>query len=174
MESVMPEQQDYRLVVTSDWHLDAMTAGMNRFDDVSGGGQAGTDTWEQGDLVRITDPNLAFEPGTTDGTFSVPLDIELFAPGTDTNALHFVTNDIQVGASNAGRTTDATSINSHATTTYAPAAPYIFRRRNSRPKLINLSPISLNGAPLFSGVCTWEGKNCGHVHWQRLYHLGKQ
>lgn len=39
--------------------------------NVSGGGLTGTDTWQRADLIQIADPNLAFEHGTTDGTFSV-------------------------------------------------------------------------------------------------------
>lgn len=39
--------------------------------NVSSGGLTGTDTWQRADLIQIADPNLAFEHGTTDGTFSV-------------------------------------------------------------------------------------------------------
>jgi hypothetical protein len=68
--------------------------------DVTGGGQPGTDTWLKGDLIQVADPNLAFEPGTTNRTFSVAFSIEPFAPGGSINAVHYVTSNIQVGASN--------------------------------------------------------------------------
>jgi hypothetical protein len=68
--------------------------------DVTSGGQTGTDTWQKGDLVQIAGPNLAFEPGTTSGTFSVAFDADLFAPGKNVDAIHYVSRDIQVGASN--------------------------------------------------------------------------
>ena len=68
-------------------------------DDVTNGGQPGVEDFEEGDILQLSDPNLAFEPGGTDGTISVPFDVELFSPGTDINAVHFVTADIQIGAS---------------------------------------------------------------------------
>ena len=67
--------------------------------DVSLAGTPGIEDWQSADLVKFTDPNLAFESGGTDGTASVAFDIELFAPGKDLNALHLVDADIQVGAS---------------------------------------------------------------------------
>ena len=66
---------------------------------MTNGGQPGVEDFEEGDILQLSDPNLAFEPGGTDGTISVPFDVELFSPGTDINAVHFVTADIQIGAS---------------------------------------------------------------------------
>ena len=68
--------------------------------DVSAGGQPGTDTWDEGDLLQLNDPNLAFAPSTTDGTFSTAFDIDLFSSGKDIDGVHFVTADILLGTTN--------------------------------------------------------------------------
>ncbi len=67
--------------------------------DVVGGGQSGTSTWQSGDALRVGDPNFSLGAGTTDGTVSVAFDMENFASGASTTALHYVSSDIQVGAS---------------------------------------------------------------------------
>jgi len=70
--------------------------------DVSGGGQAlGINSWDKGDLVQIADPSLQLEQaGTTSGTFSEAFDGEFYAPGVNVNGAHYVSADIQLGASN--------------------------------------------------------------------------
>lgn len=68
--------------------------------DVSGGGQPGSDTWQKGDLVEIAEPNLAFEPDTTSGTFAVAFDGDSFAAGPNIDAVHYVSINMRVGSSN--------------------------------------------------------------------------
>ena len=67
---------------------------------VTGGGQPGIDTWREGDLVQIADPNLAFDPGSTNGTFSVAASMNTFISDKNVSAVHYVGADMQVGASN--------------------------------------------------------------------------
>ena len=66
---------------------------------VTSGGQPGTDTWDDEDIIGVSDPNLAFEPGGTNGTFSIAFDTTLFAAGSDLNANHYVSNNLTVGSS---------------------------------------------------------------------------
>ncbi|MGB5200030.1 MAG: DNRLRE domain-containing protein, partial [Sedimenticolaceae bacterium] len=63
--------------------------------NVSGSGAPGLDTWQNGEAIQLGDPDLAFEPGTTDGTFSSAANLETLA-GTDidVDALHYVTRDL--------------------------------------------------------------------------------
>ncbi len=95
--------------------------------DVNAGGQPGNDTWQDGDLVRIANPNLAFGPGTTNGTFSVAFDIDLYAPGAKVNASHYVTSDIRVGTSNFQLVSGDLILSTKGTSTFtsasAPSAP---------------------------------------------------
>ncbi|MDJ0852785.1 MAG: DUF4347 domain-containing protein, partial [Myxococcota bacterium] len=66
--------------------------------DVSGGGQPGEDDFSEGDLIAIGDPNLDLGPGTTNGTFSIGIDVDAFAPGIDLGAAHVVSRNIMVGS----------------------------------------------------------------------------
>lgn len=68
--------------------------------DVSNGGQPGTDDWDDADLIEIADPFLNLGPGATSGTFAVTFAGNGFDPGWDISAAHYVTRDIQIGASN--------------------------------------------------------------------------
>ncbi len=68
---------------------------------VSSGGQPGTEDWRKADLVQIAGPNLGFEQaGITDGTFGMAFDGDFFAPSKNVVGSHYVSADIQVGASN--------------------------------------------------------------------------
>ncbi|MEQ9407983.1 MAG: DUF4347 domain-containing protein, partial [Fuerstiella sp.] len=67
----------------------------------SNSGVPGLDSWDSGDLLQHGNPNLSLEPGTTDGTFSLAFNIDLFASGATTNAVHYVTSNITVGTTNA-------------------------------------------------------------------------
>ncbi len=70
-------------------------------DDVSAGGQSlGIDTWDEGDLIQMTDPSLAFAPSATNGTFSTAFDIELFGTNKNIDGVHYVTADILLGTTN--------------------------------------------------------------------------
>ncbi len=66
--------------------------------DVTSGGQPGTDTFSEGDLIAIRDPNLDLGPGTTNGTFSIAIDVDAFAPGIDLSAAHVVSRNITIGS----------------------------------------------------------------------------
>ena len=67
--------------------------------NVSAGGQPGVENWSQADLVTIGDPNLDLGPGTTDGTFSIGIDVDAFAPNADLISAHVVSNDTPIGTS---------------------------------------------------------------------------
>ncbi len=73
---------------------------------VSGGGQPGLDTWRNGDILQLADPNLTFEDGIdptnviSNGTVALASDMNTFINDDNINALHYVSTDIQVGASN--------------------------------------------------------------------------
>ncbi|MBU1057444.1 MAG: DUF4347 domain-containing protein, partial [Proteobacteria bacterium] len=77
-------------------HQDALW--LSTESDENSGGQPGIDTWLKGDLLEINDPNLSFGP-TTDGTVSIAFSADAFAPGKDVSAIHYVSIDIQLGAS---------------------------------------------------------------------------
>lgn len=70
---------------------------LSTLDDVSGSGAPGLDAWTDGEVISFADPNLVFEPGTTDGTFSSVLNLDDFGNGADIDALHYVGSDITVG-----------------------------------------------------------------------------
>ncbi|MEQ1850830.1 MAG: DUF4347 domain-containing protein, partial [Chthoniobacteraceae bacterium] len=63
---------------------------------------SGALTYNDGQVARLTDPNLALGPGTTAGTFSQVFDIDAFA--ADGNAkiegLHYVSRAVTVGTTN--------------------------------------------------------------------------
>ena len=62
--------------------------------NVGTSGAPGLSAWENGEVIQLGDPNLAFEPGTTDGTFSSALNLETLA-GTniDVDALFSITGN---------------------------------------------------------------------------------
>ncbi len=66
--------------------------------NVSSSGAPGLDSWENGEVIELADPNLQFAPGTTDGTFASALNLEALA-GTDldVDSLHYVTLNITLG-----------------------------------------------------------------------------
>ena len=70
-------------------------------DDVSGSGAPGLDAWTNGEVITLTNPNLIFEPGTTNGTFSSILNLDDFGNGADIDALHYVGSAITVGSTNS-------------------------------------------------------------------------
>ncbi|TKB11846.1 cadherin-like domain-containing protein [Desulforhopalus sp. IMCC35007] len=68
--------------------------------DVSNGGQQGTDTWNDSDIIGIANPDLNLG-NTTSGNFSTAALLSAFADkDTDIDALHYVSRDIQIGSSN--------------------------------------------------------------------------
>jgi hypothetical protein len=69
-------------------------------DDVVSSGAPGLDSWTDGEALFFGDPNLAFEPTGTNGTFSSALDLNPFfdSGDVDVTALHYVTTDITVGS----------------------------------------------------------------------------
>ncbi|MCI0462753.1 MAG: tandem-95 repeat protein, partial [Gemmataceae bacterium] len=66
-------------------------------------GSAGALSWTDGEVIQFGDPGLAFEPGTTSGTFSTLFDLDAFT--TDGNAnvtgLHAVSRTLMVGSTNS-------------------------------------------------------------------------
>ncbi|MFO0699340.1 MAG: DUF4347 domain-containing protein, partial [Nitrospira sp.] len=55
-------------------------------------------SWTDGEIIKFGDPNLAFDPGTTSGTFSkTSFNLDTFAGSDeDVNALHYVKTNITV------------------------------------------------------------------------------
>ena len=74
---------------------------LSTLDDVTSSGAPGLDAWTDGEALEIADPNLALEPGATDGTFSSVFNLDDFAGDADIDAIHYVDNDITVGSSNS-------------------------------------------------------------------------
>lgn len=66
--------------------------------NVTSSGAPGLNAWQNGEVIQLADPNLAFDPGTTNGTFSSAFNLEALA-GTniDVDALHYVTRNITLG-----------------------------------------------------------------------------
>ncbi|MFT7649297.1 MAG: hypothetical protein ACI8Y4_004058 [Candidatus Poriferisodalaceae bacterium] len=67
---------------------------------VTGSGAPGLDTWTDGTVLNLADPNLAFEPeGATGGTFSSEFNLDGLVLDGDANvtATHYVGTDITVG-----------------------------------------------------------------------------
>ncbi|MFM9964548.1 MAG: DUF2341 domain-containing protein [Planctomycetaceae bacterium] len=59
-------------------------------------------TYNDGQIARFSDPNLALGSGTSNGTFSNVFDIDTFASdgNADIDGLHFVNSSVTVGTSN--------------------------------------------------------------------------
>ena len=68
-------------------------------EDVTLSGVAGLDNWTAGELLSMGDPNLAFEPGTTNGTFASAFNLDTFTldGDADITAFHQVSGDITLG-----------------------------------------------------------------------------
>ncbi len=97
-------------------------------------------SWTDGEVMRFGDPNLAFEPGTTAGTFSSIFDIDAFAADGKANvsALYRVAGTITVGggadsfalqagdlllSTNANETLGGVAVTSKDLVTFRPASP---------------------------------------------------
>ena len=61
-------------------------------------GVKGLDSWVDGDVLQFGDPDLALEPGGTDGTLSLVFNVDKFAAGVQIDALHYVTTNITIGS----------------------------------------------------------------------------
>lgn len=69
-------------------------------DVASPSGAPGLDSWTDATVLLFSDPNLAFEPGTTGGTFSSAVNMESLVQDGNMGslaAIHYVSNDITVG-----------------------------------------------------------------------------
>ena len=77
--------------------LPELTLHISTKDPVVAGGQPGTDTWQEEDLIAIGDPQLNLGPATTSGTFSEAFDLDGLAPGTNTTGAHLVGRNIDAG-----------------------------------------------------------------------------
>lgn len=64
---------------------------------VSSSGASCLNSWSSAELVQLGHPNLAFEPGTTSGTFSSITDLNNFTFFTDVTAIHYVSRNMTVG-----------------------------------------------------------------------------
>ena len=78
------------------WLSTTSDIGPAYFQDPSG--VPGLDSWSDGTVVGMGDPNLSFGSGTTTGTFSAVTNFDAFAAdfNVDITGLHYVTNDITV------------------------------------------------------------------------------
>lgn len=88
--------------LTIDYTTDTWTAPLwiTTGGDVKNGGQQGTETWNDSDIIRIANPDLSLG-NTTSGDFSTAALLSSFAhKDTDIDALHYVSRDIQIGSSN--------------------------------------------------------------------------
>ncbi|GJL51164.1 MAG: hypothetical protein NPIRA01_23910 [Nitrospirales bacterium] len=65
--------------------------------NVSGSGASCLNSWSSAQLVQLKQPSLAFEPGTTSGTFSSISDLNNFTFFTDVTAIHYVSRNMTVG-----------------------------------------------------------------------------
>jgi len=61
-------------------------------------GVKGLDSWVDGDVLQFGDPDIALEPGGTDGTLSLVFNVDNFAANAQIDALHYVTADITIGS----------------------------------------------------------------------------
>ena len=89
----------YATTVEMKSHVEASEVWLSTLASIVGGGAPGDDTWNDGEVVRITDPNLAFGAGTTNGTFSQAIDMTAFG-ADNVDAVHFVSRDMTVGTNN--------------------------------------------------------------------------
>ena len=92
-------------------HLVALTPAVDAHDELwlttrtdvaSPSGAPGLDSWLAGQAIAFGDPNLALEPATTNGTFSMAFDVNSHVLGVaELDAVHYVTTDLTVGTANA-------------------------------------------------------------------------
>jgi CSLREA domain-containing protein len=70
-------------------------------DVASPSGVKGLDAWVDGDVLQFGDPDLALEPGGSDGTLSRAFNLDMFAVdgAAEIDAIHYVSSDITVGGS---------------------------------------------------------------------------
>ena len=84
---ILPDVGAYEMAQSALW--------LSTISNVISSGAPGLNAWENGEVIQLADPNLAFEPGTTDGTFSSALNLEtLGGANLDVDALHYVTRNI--------------------------------------------------------------------------------
>ncbi|UCH49647.1 MAG: DUF4347 domain-containing protein, partial [Betaproteobacteria bacterium] len=73
--------------------------------DVTGSQAPGLDDWSSSEVLALGDPNISFEPGTTDGTLSSLFDLDGYASkAVSIEAVHVVSSNITVGG--GGNTVD--------------------------------------------------------------------
>ncbi|GJL63405.1 MAG: hypothetical protein NPIRA04_20590 [Nitrospirales bacterium] len=65
--------------------------------NVGASGASCLNSWSNAGIVQLKQPNLAFEPGTTSGTFSSITDLNNFSFSTDIAAMHYVSRNMTVG-----------------------------------------------------------------------------
>jgi hypothetical protein len=77
---------------------------LSTLDDVaSPSGAPGLDSWTNAEAIAFTDPNLVFEPGPTNGTFSSVLNMDKFSKSgaSSIDAMHYVGSNLTVGGANS-------------------------------------------------------------------------
>ncbi|MFT7371944.1 MAG: hypothetical protein ACI9T9_000623, partial [Oleiphilaceae bacterium] len=74
-------------------------------DDIAGGTTPGLDSWTDGEVLEVSNPNFNLEPGTTDGSLSSVINFNDFNPvalGGDDDvaitAMHIVTTNMTLGS----------------------------------------------------------------------------
>lgn len=65
---------------------------------VSDGEQPGIEDWKKADVLGFGDPLLSFGKNSTSGTVSMAAQMSSFAGGHQLNALHYVSNDMEIGS----------------------------------------------------------------------------
>jgi len=91
---------NYDTTVRVNLPIQAGAVWLSTKDAVTGSGAPGLDNWDDSEALSFGDPNLAFDPGTTDGTFSSVFDLGAFTGDTDIDAIHYVSRDMTLGANN--------------------------------------------------------------------------
>ena len=66
--------------------------------NVSSSGAPGLGSWQNGEVIELSDPDFQLNPGTTNGTFTSALNVETLAGiDLDVDGLHYVTRNITLG-----------------------------------------------------------------------------
>ena len=66
--------------------------------DVTSSGAPGLDSWTNAEVLNLSDPNLAFEPGTSDGTLSSTINLDTYTIlPISIESIHNVSSNITVG-----------------------------------------------------------------------------
>ncbi len=76
---------------------------LSTLDDVNSSGAAGLNAWSEGELLQFGNPGLQLEPvsGETTGALFANFNLDTFGDGnTGIDSIHYVSNNIQMGASN--------------------------------------------------------------------------